>query len=303
MLIHGDCLTESEKIKTGSADLILTDLPYGTIKGLNLRTWDKSTTEWDNTIDTSKIMDIANRILRVNGKMILFAQDPFTYELINKAIPNLQFNYRLTWIKNHFANHLGCKKAPVNYSEDILVFSKKDPVFLEEQTHSLRSYFDKIKQFTGLNKKQIITAVGQRADHCLRSGSSQFELCTADTYDKFIEVFKINEMQGFRDYECLKKENTEHKEKLKAVFNLPAGEKYKSNLLNFSKDTESFHPTQKPVLLLEDLIKTYSNENNTVIDLTMGSGSTAIAAKNTGRNFIGIEKDEKYYNRAVKRIK
>ena len=62
------------------------------------------------------------------------------------------------------------------------------------------------------------------------------------------------------------------------------------------------HPTQKPVDLMEYLIKTYTNENETVLDFTMGSGSTGVAAKNTNRNFIGIEQDEKYFNIAKNRI-
>ena len=63
------------------------------------------------------------------------------------------------------------------------------------------------------------------------------------------------------------------------------------------------HPTQKPVALLEYLIRTYTNENETVLDNTMGSGSTGVACMNTGRNFIGIELDEEYYKVAEKRIK
>ena len=62
------------------------------------------------------------------------------------------------------------------------------------------------------------------------------------------------------------------------------------------------HPTQKPVALLEYLIKTYTNEGETVLDFTMGSGSTGVACKNTGRNFIGIELDETYFEIAKKRI-
>jgi site-specific DNA-methyltransferase (adenine-specific) len=62
------------------------------------------------------------------------------------------------------------------------------------------------------------------------------------------------------------------------------------------------HPTQKPVKLMEYLIKTYTLEDETVLDFTMGSGSTGVAAKNTGRNFIGIEQDEGYYETAQKRI-
>ena len=63
------------------------------------------------------------------------------------------------------------------------------------------------------------------------------------------------------------------------------------------------HPTQKPVALLEYLIKTYSNEGDTILDNTMGSGSTGVAAVNTNRNFIGIEKDDNYFNIASDRIK
>jgi len=62
------------------------------------------------------------------------------------------------------------------------------------------------------------------------------------------------------------------------------------------------HPTQKPVLLMEYLVKTYTNENETVLDFTMGSGSTGIAAKNLNRNFIGIEMDDKYFKIATERI-
>ena len=63
------------------------------------------------------------------------------------------------------------------------------------------------------------------------------------------------------------------------------------------------HPTQKPVKLLEYLIKTYTNENELVLDFTMGSGSTGVACVNTNRNFIGIEKEEEYFNIAKERIK
>ena len=63
------------------------------------------------------------------------------------------------------------------------------------------------------------------------------------------------------------------------------------------------HPTQKPVELLEYLVKTYTNENDTILDNTMGSGTTGIACQNLNRNFIGIEMDENYFNIAEKRIK
>ena len=75
----------------------------------------------------------------------------------------------------------------------------------------------------------------------------------------------------------------------------------KFDLLSFSKDG-SIHPTQKPVVLLEYLIKTYTNEGETVLDNCMGSGSTGVACINTNRNFIGYELDEKYFEIAEKRL-
>jgi len=83
------------------------------------------------------------------------------------------------------------------------------------------------------------------------------------------------------------------------------GERFPKSILKFSQNwsrQQQIHPTQKPVLLMEYLIKTYTNENETVLDFTMGSGSTGVAAKNTNRNFIGIEQDEKYFNIAKERI-
>jgi len=68
------------------------------------------------------------------------------------------------------------------------------------------------------------------------------------------------------------------------------------------KSIDGVHPTQKPVALLEYLIKTYTLENETVLDFTMGSGSTGVACKNLNRNFIGIEKDDKYFEIAKNRI-
>jgi len=292
----GDCLIESDKIESGSVDLILTDLPYGTVKDIkNVNHGMSGKCEWDIVIDTDKIMELANRILRKNGKMILTAQQPFTNELINKALPNLPFNYSMIWEKDHFANALTAKKAPVNYYEDILVFSKMQDF---EGLHPLRPYFKKVLDFINVKKVRIIEKIGQGADHCFRVNSSQFHLPTKETYNKFIEYYNINEMVDFRTFEDISKES----DGMNSTFNLWEGKKYKSNILKYKKDYDGHHPTQKPVLLLEDLIKTFSNENDLVVDLSMGSGSTGVACKNTNRNFIGIEMDENYFDIAEKRI-
>ena len=298
-LIHGDCLEEHKAIESGSVDLVLTDLPYGTVKGLgNSRVAKEkkyNVSEWDITIDTDQVMQIANRILRKNGKMILTANQPFTTELISKAIPNLPHSYNMYWDKMHFANCLVSNKAPVSYIEDVLVFSKKYDV---ENLHPLRTYFGNVLSFIGLKKKNVIEAIGQRADHVFRIKSSQFELCKKETYLALITEYRINNMDGFLNYSELEKINERHT----STFNLWEGNKYKSNILKYKKDYDGYHPTQKPVLLLEDLIKTFSNENDLVVDLTMGSGSTGVACMNTNRDFIGIELDENYFKIAEERI-
>ena len=82
---------------------------------------------------------------------------------------------------------------------------------------------------------------------------------------------------------------------------------YPNNVLMYANEASSnkirYHPTQKPVALLEYLIRTYTNEGETVLDFTMGSGSTGVACVNTNRRFIGIELEEKYFNIAKERIK
>lgn len=298
-LIQGNCLIESNKIKDGSVDLILTDLPYGTVTNIasseTVKHGMQNKTTWDNVIDTDKIMSIANRILRKNGKMVLFAQQPFTTELISKQVANVPFNYCMIWKKDHFANSLIAKKAPLNYYEDVLIFSKTHDF---EGIHPLRPYFKNVLEYIGLKKKTIVEVIGQSADHCFRVDSSQFSLCTEKTYNKIIEVYGIDKMEGFRTFADISTES----DGLNSTFNLWEGGKFKSNVLEYKKDYDGLHPTQKPILLLEDLIKTFSNENDLVVDLTMGSCSTGIACMNTNRNFIGIELDENYFNISKNRV-
>jgi len=85
--------------------------------------------------------------------------------------------------------------------------------------------------------------------------------------------------------------------------NINKGDRFPRSIVTISNDNHgSLHPTQKPVELLEYLIKTYTNEGETVLDFTFGSGTTGIACQNTGRKFVGIEMDDKYFKIAKKRI-
>ena len=316
-LYHGDCLEEHKHIEDGAVDLILCDLPFGTItnigNGENIKHGMKNKTEWDIAIQPSKVYAIANRVLRKNGKMVLFAQEPYTTKLINAAIPNIPFSYRMIWLKDHYANSLVVKKAPVGFFEDILVFSKQNNKHDFEGLHPLREYSLKLRKFTNYSRLKFTEKLGHGGHQHFMEGnkeSSQFSLCTLKTYNELIEHFGIDTMEGFMPFEELKRIDDDYRNDLKkelntkfpSTFNLWQGGKYKSNVLEYRKDYDGYHPTQKPIALLEDLIQTYSNENDLVFDLTMGSGSTGVAARNTNRRFIGIEKDEQYFEIAQMRI-
>ena len=297
-LLKGDCLIESDKIESGSVDLILTDLPYGTVGESMKDNTGKykiiNQSKWDNVIDTSKIMQVANRILRKNGKMILTAQQPFTTELISKAIPNLPFSYTIFWDKLHFANCLGANKACVNYMEECLLFSKTHDT---EKSHPLIDYFMNELRKTGMNQSDVNELLGNKMGGHYFTNGVQFCVPTEKNYLKLQSTGFFNKL-----YSELKEIDNQFKKKFASTFNLWEGNKYKSNILKYKKDYTGHHPTQKPVLLLEDLIKTFSNEGDLVVDFTMGSGSTGVAAKNTNRNFIGIEMDDKYFDIATERI-
>src|SRR5699024_10414334 len=201
-LYKGDCLTEHERIKDGGVDLFLCDPHNGTMRRAQLDGWDGANTEWDMAIKPADFFDIANRILRRNGKLVLFSQEPYSSRLITEAIPNLPFNYRMIWEKDTFANALLVNKAPVSYYEDILVFSKDYDV---NNLHPLRKYFADVKAFIGLRLKQINETLGhRRAEHTFYISSMQFSLCTERTYDELINVFNIDEMDGYKTYEELR---------------------------------------------------------------------------------------------------
>ena len=306
--IHqGDCLELGHEIEPGSVDLILTDLPYGNMKNAP-STWDADKTKWDTVIEPKEVYAIANRILRKNGKMILFSQEPYTTRLITDAIPNLPFNYRAIWEKDTFANALGVNRNMVSFYEDILVFSKTHettnthpvaPIVKTLQEESgcfwngeIAEYYVKNGYSKSINNAKAILM------HYLSWEYVQFSVVTKKHYDILSTFFDW----GY-SHEELKKIDNAYKQNYSSTFNLWEGNKYKSNILKYKKDYNGYHPTQKPLLLLEDLIKTFSNDGDLVVDLTCGSGSTCVAAQNSGRSFIGIEKEKEYVDIANERIK
>jgi hypothetical protein len=319
---HGDCLVESQNIENYSVDLILTDLPYGT-----------TACSWDEIIPFEPMWKEFYRVLRPNGFIVLTASQPFTSKLVSSNINNFSHNW--VWNKIRGVGHLLAKKRPMMASEDILVFTN-------EHSHDftfrspLRKYAIRLFEYIGKTKKQIFEDMGnQSVCHFMRTGSTQFNMCTEKCYNDLIRLYGIDKMNGFEQFEKLVKDNEDYLNsfprvynpqmrsrdkarvsKMKATENTCYGnledyqgelleESYPINIIEFDKSGHSnmlLHPTQKPLELMEYLIKTYTNEGMVVFDATMGSGTTGLAAVKNGRKFIGIEKDEKYFEIAVSRV-
>ena len=300
-LKHGDCLELMKDIPDGSVDLVLTDPPYGTMKGFN----DKF--EWDTRLDTETMFNELSRVLRQNGKAILFSQDPYTSHLINNAIVPLPFSYRMIWLKNTCGNARMAKKATINIYEDIVLFQNKCP---NKENCEATIAFQKVIDKYGFYKiADLMFEEGRYKDIAsARTNLSKKRIndFAEKGYDNFFDekmlLFLAGKIDlGFSPDWYLSKVK-EYKQKHATVFNLWQGGKSKSNVFEYAKDKTNLHPTQKPVALLEDLVQTYSNEGDTVLDFTMGSGSTGVACVNTNRRFIGIELDDKYFNIAKQRI-
>lgn len=295
-LCLGDCLEVMAGLPNGSIDAVICDPPYGTVKGAGLDGWGEGKTDWDDALDPAAVFAHCNRVLRMNGALVLFSQEPYTSRLITEAHGNLPFSYRMTWLKDHFANALVANKAPVSHTEDVLVFFKRYDTLAQ---HPLRDYAERLFAHVGKDKRELFAEMGhQGVCHFMRYDSMQFGLCTRRTYDQLCQMYGIDRLEWFKPYAELEEINR----RFNRCFNLPEGAKYKSNVLQYRKDYSGHHPTQKPVALMEDLVKTYTNPGDMVLDFTMGSGSTGVACANTGRRFIGIEREPKYFDIACRRI-
>ena len=227
-LVHGDCLTEMNKIEPGSIDLILCDLPYGTTQN-----------KWDVIIPLDKLWVHYKRILKYRGAIVLFAQTPFDKILGCSNIDWLKYEW--IWEKERGTGFLNAGKMPLKNHENILIFYPELPKYNPQKTKG----------------KCYSTKKGTKSSN----------------YGNFIGKDTINN-----------------------------GDRHPVSVLKFSREKCKAHPTQKPVELMEYLIKTYTNEGDLVLDNCMGSSTTGIACLNTGRNFIGIEKEEIYFQLAESRI-
>lgn len=119
--ICNDCFNIFPQIESGSVDMILCDLPYGTTQ-----------CKWDSVLPLDKLWKEYNRIIKKNGAIVLFSSQPFTSVLINSNIKN--FKYTWVWEKSKATNYLNAKKQPLRASEDICVFYQKQPTYNPQMT-------------------------------------------------------------------------------------------------------------------------------------------------------------------------
>ena len=314
-LYQGDCLELMKDIPDNSVDCILCDPPYG-----------MTACEWDIVIDYHSLWKELHRVLKYHSNCILFCRQPFSSRLITSN--ENEYSHMLYWKKNYITGHLHAKRMPLQTIEEIAVFVCNKQTQNNVRSHiKLKEYMISELEKSGYSKTQIDRLLGTTmwSNHYFRK--VQFSIPSKENYKRLQELTKCFN----RSYEDIK---TEYESELakSATFN-PQGVKdcyyqqeqkyvnevygvkkksytqtltnYPKNLLEFDgvKSKDRFHPTQKPVELLEYLVKTYSNEGDTILDFTMGSGSTGVACMNTGRKFIGIEKEEKYFQIAEERIK
>jgi len=301
-LYQGDCLEQMKRIEDGSVDAVICDPPYGTVQGIAGGDVDhgmSGRTEWDAAIEPVAFLAQCNRLLRPNGALVLFSQEPYTARLITEAHGSIPFAYRMVWVKDHFANALVAKKAPVSYAEDVCVFFKAFDSFIG---HPLKPWFDSELEAAGMSRKEAVMRWGSSASHYFTDGR-QFMIPSAEK----LAAMQADTGRFQMAYDQMKSIaddfRAQTRERFPKVFNLPEGQKFKSNVLQYRKDYTGHHPTQKPVALMEDLVRTYTNPGDTVLDFTMGSGSTGVACVNTGRKFIGIERDPDYFAVAQARIR
>lgn len=209
----------------------------------------------------------ARRVLKPCSVALIFASARFA---IKAALSNFsEYKYDWVWVKNSPTFFVHAKNAPMRLTERILVFS--DGAVNHASLSKRRMKYNP----QGLIPIEPVSKAGNKLTGSqLRSnGKNKFDNC----YSK----------------------RPSHKD-----FYVQEYTNYPTEVLNYAAPVNGKrnHPNEKPVDLLEYLIRTYSDAGETVLDATMGSGSTGVAAINTGRNFIGFETEEKYFEIAKDRI-
>ncbi len=314
-LVNGDCLKVMPRIAAGSIDLILTDPPYGT-----------TACKWDSIIPLEPMWDNLKRLIKPNGAIVMTASQPFTSILVSSNID--MFRYCWVWEKEQGSGFLSAKKLPLKSHEDIAVFYWDEAEVKGRSTLfvKLREYFISEKIKAGLCSSELEELLGNGMAGHYFTGGVQWTFPTEDNYARLqttgyfstdystllMQYREISKLCGLKyrpimekgkSYTCKQGSGSDiYGNNDNAVVTENIGERYPKTVIKIKRDKNKVHPTQKPVALMEYLIKTYTNEGDVILDFTMGSGTTGIACQNLNRNFIGIELDKEYFNIACNRI-
>ena len=317
IIYNDDCFNVFPLLEDKSIDLVLVDLPYN-----------QTNCEWDIAIDLEKMWIELKRICKKKCLYVFFTTTKFGNTIINSN-PKW-FKYDLVWEKSKKVGFLCANKMPLRKHEMVYIFGdntgKND--IGNNRNIELRKYSKIIYKEINKTKKEIFKEMGNtKLDHFFRFDSSQFGLPKKETYDKMIDIFKLTDIINYSDLKNkwekkITKKKTYNPQKTKGtpykikrdiveigIYGVVKrggidnkGDRHPHSILKFNNPKKSLHPTQKPVNILEWLIKTYSNKGDIVLDFTMGSGTTGIACINTERKFIGIEMNKKIYETAKERL-
>jgi len=289
------------------ADLIIADPPYFEVKGKFDFIWNSFD---DYLKDVEKWAVECKRILKDNGTLFWYGDAKkiaYSQIIIDKYFGLLSnvtvhiYDRQTNKIKKEDA------RSFINTTERILMYSNEiNRTGLEEikldinNFKPLRDYFEFLQKNIIATKKEVLEKVGQVADHCFRWGSTQWDLPTKETYNKLIELFHIDKIKGFKEYEELRREY----EELRRIFN--PKEQYKMDVLRFSQEghkTGKFeHDTVKPEKLTRVLIQTCSKKGQTLVVPFAGSGTECAMGIKEGLDIFGFDIEPKYCEMANKRI-
>ncbi len=305
-LFLGDCIDILKQIKSKSVDLIVCDLPYGT-----------TACSWDIIIPFDKLWLEYKRVIKDKGVIVLFGSEPFSSLL---RISNLDwYKYDWIWEKNNAGNFQLVNHQPLKVHETISVFYNDTPNMefaniMLDNMQRLNLKRKDISQLELSRNGKMTGWVSNKLDGSQLPTKEQWpKICNLfkieDKYDEILSTVKKVTYNMDLDSVEIVQSNKNKAGSLGHLSSESKREKYIQNktgypksILKYNRET-GLHPTQKPVPLLEFLIKAYSNENEVVLDNAMGSCSTGVAAINTNRNFIGIEKERNYFDISVHRIK
>jgi len=312
-IYNEDCLEGMKRVPDGSVDLVLTDPPYNIGKAK----WDKipNYIEW-----CGKWLIECQRVLKDNGSFYWWHNDMVQIAQLMEWIrvnTRFVFNSFIVWDKGDFwakawknPSKNNTLRSWFNTCEYCLFYTFQDETGLDtvmldtNNFPTMRRYFKRLQEYIRQGLKQINAKMGHRkAEHAFYWKTTQWDMPTPETYQQLIDAFEINKWGGFREYEDLRREYESLRreyESLRYTHNLDTNHNnaWRSQERNNGKQ----HPTQKPIDLMERIVKTSSKEGGIILDPFMGSGTTAIACINTNRNYIGFELDPTYYAIAEERI-